>query len=147
MRLGLVADLVAHQLDAVGWWLSLAARGADAVTTLEFAVYRAIPGLRPDELDHEVGSAFPLADFPLTRQALRGTAYQISADDPATDPAERAILDGLGATGQVAAGGRDLDGDRWLVEVFTDALSRPTQSLSAVLRVLVLAALHPPSAG
>jgi diguanylate cyclase (GGDEF)-like protein len=142
-RLGLVADLVAHQLDAVGWWLSLARRGADEVTTVEFAIYRALPGLEREELQSEIGASFALDDYPTTRVALRGAAYQLAADDPTTDPAERAILDGLGSTGLVAAGGVDDEQDRWLVEVFTDGLSRPVRSLPTVLRLLVLAALHP----
>lgn len=143
VRLGLVADLVAHQADAVGWWLSTAEPGGAEVTTVEFAVYRAIPGLAPDELDGEVGASFPLADYPLTAAALGGGSCTATADDPATDPAERAILDGLGATGLVAAGGPEPGGSRWLVEVFTDAHSRPVQALATVLRLLVLAALHP----
>ena len=36
--------------------------------------------------------------------------------------------------------------DGWLVEVFLDDLSTPSQDLAGVLRLLVLAALHPPEA-
>lgn len=143
VRLGLVADLVAHHADAVGWWLSLSDPGQSVVTTVEFAVYRAIRGLAAEELADEVGSTFALADYPATTAVLDGGTYVASADDPQTDSAERAILDGLGASGLVAAGGSDLQGTRWLVEVFADGNSRSVHMLASVLRLLVLAALHP----
>ena len=43
----------------------------------------------------------------------------------------------------VAAGGTDEHGDGWLVEVFLDELSTQGQEMAGVLRLLVLAALHP----
>jgi len=42
-----------------------------------------------------------------------------------------------------AAGAPSGDGDRWLLEVFGDDLSGSLRDLPALLRVLVLSALHP----
>ena len=49
----------------------------------------------------------------------------------------------MGATAVVAAGGTDDHDDGWLVEVFLDELSTFGQEMAGVLRLLVLAALHP----
>ena len=79
----------------------------------------------------------------MTRLAVAGGSYAVASDDPTADPAEVAILDGLGATAVIAAGGTDPHGDGWLVEVFLDELSAYGQELAGVLRLLVLGALHP----
>lgn len=143
-RLGLVADLVTHHIDGLGWWISFAAPDADAVRTAEFAIYRAIVGVRGDELQNDPGSSFLLSTYPQTALAMRGGSFIVHANDLTADPAELAILDGLGATSVVAAGGTDLEGDRWLVEVFSDGLSASPIELASTLRLLLLAALHPP---
>jgi diguanylate cyclase (GGDEF)-like protein len=143
-RLGLVADLVSHHVDAVGWWLSHLVRGEDEVTTVEYAIYRALPGLTEEELSTEIGERFTLSDYPSTEQALRGGAFSVRADDPGSDGAELAILDDLAAVAVVGAGGRDAHGDRWLVEVYTDALSGSERELVTLLRVLVAVALSLP---
>lgn len=143
-RLGLVADLVSHHIDAVGWWLSHLASGEDEVTTVEYAIYRALPGLTEKELSTEIGERFNVADYPSTAQALRGGAFAVRADDPGSDSAELAILDDLSAVAVVGAGGRDAHGDRWLVEVYTDTLSGSERELVTLLRVLVAVALSAP---
>ncbi len=142
-RLGLIADLVTHHIDAVGWWLSFAPPNSPTVKTMEFAIYRAIPGLSAGDLENEMGGTFPLDTYPLTRMALRGGVFTIYATDLTADPAELAILDGLNANAVVGAGGVDADGDGWLVEIFTDELSAMQPELATVMRLLVLAALHP----
>jgi diguanylate cyclase (GGDEF)-like protein len=142
-RLGLVADLVTHHVDGVGWWLSLRPVGADALHTVDLSLYRRPPGLGSDEPLAELGEGFDLADYPQTRYALGGGGYAVTAGDPTADPAEVAILDGLGASAVIAAGGIDDQGDAWLVEIFLDELSILGQELAGVLRLLVLAALHP----
>jgi diguanylate cyclase (GGDEF)-like protein len=144
VRLGLVADLVSHHLDAVGWWLSRVGAGETEVTTVDFAVYRAMPGLTPEELATEVGASFPVDRYPSTAQALRGGAFAVRADDPKADAAELAILDDLSAAAVVGAGGQDHDGQGWLVEVYTDALSGSERDLATLLRVLVAIALSRP---
>lgn len=141
VRLGLVADLVSHHLDAVGWWLSHLSDGEEDVVTLEYAIYRALPGLTREELATEVGSRFALSEYPSTAQALRGGAFTVRADEPGADSAELAILDDLSAVAVVGAGGQDHHGDRWLVEVYTDTLSGPERDLVTLLRVLVATAL------
>jgi diguanylate cyclase (GGDEF)-like protein len=143
-RLGLIADLVTHHIDGVGWWLSFCPRGADDVKTAEFAIYRALPGLLAEDLETEMSGSFPLDRYPQTRLALAGGAFTVRASDLTADAAELAILDGLNATAVVGAGGTDPEGDRWLVEIFADELSAFDQELPGTMRLLVLAALHPP---
>lgn len=142
-RLGMVADLSTHHIDGVGWWLSLQAKGAQSLRTVDFSLYRRPPGLGAEEVAAEPSGEFPLDVYPQTRQALAGGGYLVSASDITADPAELAILDGMGATAVVAAGGVDGHGDRWLIEVFMDALSSSPRELAGVLRLIVLAALHP----
>lgn len=143
VRLGLVADLVTHQVDGVGWWLSLKPGPSTAVHTVDFSLYRRPPAIEPEELSEELTAEFELDTYPQTRFALSGGCYAVSADDTTADPAEVAILDGMGATAVVAAGGTDDHDDGWLVEVFLDDLSSFEQEMAGVLRLLVLAALHP----
>jgi len=97
-----------------------------------------------------VGMRFDVGEYPATRAALAGGAFRVRADDPGADPGELAILDDLAAVAVVGAGGIDLTGQQWLVEVYTDALSGPERDLATLLRVLVVVALHPrpgPEAG
>lgn len=142
-RLGLVADLLTHHVDALGWWLSLCPADQRSVRTVDFSLYRRPPGVEPEELEEELSAEFHLSTYPQTREAIAGGSYVIAAWDPRADAAEVAILDGLGATSVIAAGGTDGDGDGWLVEVFLDELSGTGQEMAGVLRLLVLAALHP----
>jgi diguanylate cyclase (GGDEF)-like protein len=142
-RLGLVADLLTHHIDGLGWWISLNLKGTDTVRTVDFSLYRKPPEVEPHELDDELVADYALDTYPQTRLAIAGGSYAITAEDPTADPAEVAILDGLGATAAVAAGGQDADGDGWLVEVFLDDLSTFGQEMAGVLRLLVLAALNP----
>ena len=142
-RLGMVADLFTHHVDGLGWWLSLQTRGAESLRTVDFSLYRRPPGLEAEEVGIEASGEFALVNYPETRQALAGGGYFVTTSDITADPAELAILDGMGATAVVAAGGIDEHGDRWLIEVFMDALSSSPQELAGVLRLIVLAALHP----
>ncbi len=142
-RLGLVADLVTHHIDGVGWWLSLKASTSGTVRTVDFSLYRRPSAIGSDELEDELSGAFEVAAYPQTQFALAGGSYAVAVDDATADPAEVAILDGLGATAVVAAGGTDEHGDGWLVEVFLDDLSTQGQEMAGVMRLLVLAALHP----
>jgi len=142
-RLGLVADLVTHHVDGVGWWLSLRASASGTVRTVDFSLYRRPSEMAADELRDELSGSFEVDAYPQTRFALAGGSYAVAADDSTADPAEVAILDGLSATAVVAAGGTDEHGDGWLVEVFLDEISTQGQEMAGVMRLLVLAALHP----
>jgi diguanylate cyclase (GGDEF)-like protein len=144
-RLGLVADILTQHVDGLGWWLSLQTRGSGAARTVDFSLYRRPETIDPDEFKEELTGEFAVDTYPETAAALAGRSFTIRIDDPAADPAEIAILDGLTATAVVAAGGVDEHADRWLVEVFLDQLSEAGQELAGVLRLLVLAALHPPA--
>src|SRR4051812_1149169 len=132
-RLGLVADLVTHHVDALGWWLSLVPSKSSSVRTVDFALYRRNPAIDPEELRTELAGEFDLNVYPQTQRALTGTSFMVMSTDVGADPAELAILDGLGATAVLAAGGHDEHEDGWLVEVFLDDLSTPSQDLAGVL--------------
>ena len=142
-RLGLIADLLTHHVDGLGWWISLNAVGTASIRTADYSLYRKPPGVEPQELETELVASFELDTYPQTRMAVAGGSYAVTVDDPTADPAEVAILDGLGATAVIAAGGTDEEGNGWLVEVFLDELSAFGQELAGVLRLMVLAALHP----
>jgi GGDEF domain-containing protein len=58
--------------DAVGWWLSRLSRGEDEVATVEYAIYRALPGLTEKELSTEIRERFTLSDYPRPRRPFRG---------------------------------------------------------------------------
>ena len=142
-RLGLVADLFAHHVDGLGWWLSLQVQGAESLRTVDFSLYRRPPGLGAEDVSAEPSGEFALGTYPQTRRALAGGSFLVTVTDITADPAELAILDGMGATAVVAAGSVDQNNDRWLVEIFMDELSSSSQEIAGVLRLLVLAALHP----
>ena len=143
-RLALVADVVSNHVDGLGWWLSWSAADTDSLTTVEFSAYREIPKLHPGEFDLEVGEQFPLADFPDTEAALAGGSLPHRGGRPVGQPRRGGSA---GRAGRDRRRGRrwlwQADGDRWLVEVYADALSGSLREVMAVLRVLVLTALHP----
>ena len=69
----------------------------------------------------------------------------ISVDDAEADPAELALLDGLGATAQLMVGVRDSEGRGWLLELYADALSRSRRDIAPAVRALMIMAVsdHP----
>ena len=141
-RLAALADVLAHRVDALGWWLSEAPPAAGLVRTVRFALIRSHPGVetQPGTVGG-LGAEFALADYPLTAAVLRGGAELVLADDPAADPGEVAILDGIGAVGVCVAGACATDGTGWLLELFLDELSASAAELVGVVRALVLAAV------
>jgi diguanylate cyclase (GGDEF)-like protein len=144
-RLGLVADILTQHVDGLGWWLSLQTSGSGAARTVDFSLYRRPEAIAPEEFKEELAGEYAVEAYPQTALALAGGSYSVKVDDPGADPAEVAILDGLTAEAVIGAGGVDEHGDAWLVEVFLDRLSDSGQELAGVLRLLVLAALHPPA--
>ena len=140
-RLELVADVAGHHVDGLGWWLSIHEPGSHVVRTAAFTVFRAIAGTPETASATPVGSAYPLVDYPLTERVLRGGSVLVSVDDPEGDPAELALLDGLGATAQLMVGVRDAEGRGWLLELYGDALSRPLTEIAPAVRALMVMAV------
>lgn len=139
-RLELVADLLARSLDASGWWVSVQPTDTSIVRTIGYAGHRttdAGTGLPADE----IGAEFALETFPLTRKALEGAAFLVSVDDPAADPSEVAIIQGMGCLTLLVVGDRDVVGDGWLLEIFGDEISAPMHEMPAVCRALVAVAI------
>jgi diguanylate cyclase (GGDEF)-like protein len=144
-RLELVADVAGHHVDGLGWWLSIHEPKSHVVRTAAFTVFRAIAGSPETASATPVGSAYPLSDYPLTERVLHGGIAVISVDDAEADPAELALLDGLGATAQLMVGVRDSEGRGWLLELYADALSRSVGDIAAAVRALMIMAVsdHP----
>ncbi|HVQ18874.1 MAG TPA: GGDEF domain-containing protein, partial [Actinomycetes bacterium] len=84
-RLGLVADLLTHHVDGLGWWISYHAAGVERVRTVDFSLYRKPPGVEPEELETELIGSFELDTYPQTRLALAGGAYAVTSDDATAD--------------------------------------------------------------
>jgi diguanylate cyclase (GGDEF)-like protein len=144
-RLATLASALCHHVDGLGWWVSMVAEGGTLVRTVEYEALRLTPTMAPAAGQPAwTEEDYVLDDYPVTARALRGGWALIDASDAAADPAELAVLDGMGAAASLLAGATDADGRGWLVEVFTDALSLPLDDLVPVVRALLPAALHPP---
>jgi hypothetical protein len=138
----MVGDVVGHQVDALGWWLSRQPPGTDLVETVQFALYRSNPLITTEaSSSNAVGAQFPLGEYPATAAVLTGGAVHVETSDPAADPAEVALLDGMGAVALLMAGSRDHEGTGWLLEVFGDDLSGQLSPLVAAVRSLVAIAV------
>jgi diguanylate cyclase (GGDEF)-like protein len=141
-RLATVGDLVGHHCDALGWWLSRAPAGSDTVVTVQFAMYRSNAMIQvEDQMIGAVGTEFDLDDYPSTAAVVAGGATLLTTADPTADPAEVAILDGMGAVALAMAGGRDAGGDGWLLELFADAMSLSLRELLPAVRALAAIAI------
>jgi hypothetical protein len=71
---------------------------------------------------------------------VQGHAVALHSGDPDVDPAELAMLDGMGAMSLLMAGVRDPSGAGWLLEIVGDAMSSPSADLGMPLRALMTAA-------
>lgn len=141
-RLALVAEQVSEQCQPLGWWLSRADRGRSVVRTVRHAIHRD-PSRPGEEIDADIGSEYRLADYPQTAFALEGNVVALHAGDDGTDPAELAMLDGMGASTLLMAGVSDATGEGWLLEIIGDAMSAPMTDYELPLRALMaLAALE-----
>ena len=95
----------------------------------------------PSDLQYE---SYELADFPATDRIIRaGTgSYIARVDDPASDPAERKLIESEGFRGVIGAAAGDAAGV-YLIEVIADLDDAPLEDLDAPLRLAVHAALTP----
>lgn len=138
-RLVQVAELVSEQVHPLAWWLSGVDHEAGLVTTLRHAIHRT-PSRPGEELASGIGNQYRLVDYPLTAHAVQGHAVALHSGDPDVDPAELAMLDGMGAMSLLMAGVRDPSGAGWLLEIVGDAMSSPSADLGMPLRALMTAA-------
>lgn len=138
-RLVQVAELLSEQVHPLAWWLSRVDHDEQVVTTWRHAIHRT-PARPGEELDAGIGNQYRLADYPLTAHAVRGHAVSLHAGDPDTDPAELAMLDGMGAVSLLMAGVVDPSGAGWLLEIVGDAMSSSSADLGMPLRALMTAA-------
>ena len=141
-RLVLVAEQVAEQCNPLGWWISRSDMDKRVVRTARHAIYRD-PSRPGEEITSDIGNEYALAEYPQTAHALAGHVVVLSANDPETDPAELAMLDGIGATTLLMAGITDAMGQGWLLEIIGDAMSAPMADYELSLRALMgLAAIE-----
>jgi diguanylate cyclase (GGDEF)-like protein len=141
-RLASVADLLAQRSDALGWWLSVVRPDSESIVTRQFAHYRQRPEDPLSPGGTELGTEFQLADYPATAALLGGGVLVVSCTDSDSDPAEVAILDGMGAVSVAIGGCCDARGFGWLIEIFGDELSGPMTEISLALRTLMAIAVH-----
>ena len=138
-RLALVATRVAATVGATAWSVGVAHRGR----LYDVASAGAPSGADGGAVVTGAGArgSVPLSDFPSRMRACEGAAFH--ADRRTGDDAERRALAEGGHESVIGAGGYDLDGRSWLVEVFADSGARLEQ-VTPVLLSLVMAALSFP---
>jgi hypothetical protein len=110
--------------------------------TVQFAMYRSNAMMQvEDQTIGAVGTEFDLDEYPTTASVVAGGVTLLTTSDPMADPAEVAILDGMGAVALVMAGGREAGGDGWLLELFADEMSLSVRELLPAVRALVAVAI------
>jgi len=135
-RLGEVASRCGAILDVSAWTISISRPDATMIETLHVVDTRAgrAGGVRFDAQEQH----YALGGYPHTAELLaRGGSFVVSAEDPAADPAERALLEGWGMSAVLAAAATDAHGDRWLVELYADGHSSKLTEGARHLRALV----------
>jgi hypothetical protein len=135
-RLVLVAEHLSEHCQPLGWWLSRADLDRGLVRTVRCAIHRD-PSRPGDELSDDIGNEYRLSEYPQTAHALRGAVVSLHAGDPETDPAELAMLDGIGASTLLMAGVTDPQGNGWLLEIIGDAMSVSMGDYAYPLRALM----------
>jgi hypothetical protein len=137
-----VAEHLSEHCQPLGWWISRADLDRGLVRTVRAAIHRD-PSRPGDELSDDIGNEYRLSEFPQTAHALRGQVVSLHSGDPETDPAELAMLDGIGASTLLMAGVTDPQGEGWLLEIIGDAMSVSMSDHAFPLRALMaLAALE-----
>ena len=149
-RLELTAETAARLLDAVAWWISYVPPGTEQMRTAGYGVRRMTrgPGSVRAQVQRAINEApdavFDLRAYPLTAQAVRGSAFSMRAGVPGNDAAEEAVLLVGGYRAVLAAGGHNAAGG-WLVELFADESTLSFAALGPALRALVAVALSGPA--
>ena len=138
-RLQALATILGGALNASAVSVSQCRPGARAVTTA-FTLDR--------RSGHSSGAvvalqdSYPLDDFPTTARLLSALSSSIiEADDPAADPAERALLVDWGMHAVLLATARGRGGG-WLLEIYADVGTHNLYAAQGVVRVLVTQAVH-----
>ncbi|MGH8867863.1 MAG: diguanylate cyclase domain-containing protein [Actinomycetes bacterium] len=142
-RLRVLAAAAESSLDAAAWFVSKVPPQGDVLVAVAESTPRRGVSTDPTWSGSLVGTEWPLAEYPQSRDAVAGGWFAVELGGPGNDPAEEAVLVASGHTSMVAAGGTAAGGSAWLVEVFADALSLSVVGLGPALRGLVAAALAP----
>jgi diguanylate cyclase (GGDEF)-like protein len=137
LRLVVVTETLAESVDASSWFVSRFDAASGRIRTVASAVARGVEGADYYTLDE-----YAVEEYPATYAALTGEHVVVDVDDPRSDPAETSLLMLAGQSEMLMAGGQDVDGDHWVVEVLGDDLSAPVRPYAAVLRAGVALALR-----
>ncbi|MDP9239489.1 MAG: sensor domain-containing diguanylate cyclase, partial [Actinomycetota bacterium] len=138
-RLEAVAECLTVLLGAAGWWVWHAPVGAAMLTAVSTAADRGRwrGRIHPRAA---VGSLLELDDYPATAAAVAGGAFAVVTSHSGAAMANEALLTASGYAGLLAGGGTNAEGG-WLVEIFTDELGIPIDTLPPTFRALVAVAL------
>jgi diguanylate cyclase (GGDEF)-like protein len=137
-RMEAVTVAFADAFDASGWAISVLEPDSTIVRTVFEGGRRAehvsgVPSLR----FCGSGDDYELADYPETAAAMeRGGAFMQWIGDPASDPAELALLERAGHLGMLGAAIVH-EGAAWLVELYCDARTGAVEDVVAELRLLM----------
>ncbi|PZS31789.1 MAG: hypothetical protein DLM59_09315 [Pseudonocardiales bacterium] len=138
-RLEALAECLTVLLGAAGWWVWHQPAGAAMLTAVSTAADRERwrGRIHPRAA---VGSLLELDDYPATAAAVAGGAFAVVTSHSGAALANEALLTASGYAGLLAGGGTNSEGG-WLVEIFTDELGVPIESLPPTFRALVAVAL------
>ncbi len=138
-RLEGLAECLTVLLGAAGWWVWHAPAGAAMLTAVSTAADRERwrGRIHPRAA---VGSLLELDDYPASAAAVAGGAFAVVTSHSGAALANEALLTASGYAGLLAGGGTNSEGG-WLVEIFTDELGVPIESLPPTFRALVAVAL------
>lgn len=135
-RLETLGDTALALLDLNRWLLSEIPIGSPTIHIRSIHVRRRLPGMASSfpPLDQQI---FALDDYPATAAALRtGRGFQIHVDDPTADPDERRLLAQLGVDYLILVAETDVDGRKWVLELFGDEESQPLEDAVALVEAL-----------
>lgn len=132
-RLSALGELAVVLFDLNRWTLSVAEPDSDLLRIDRLQLRRARPEGSSLPVTEEL---YDLTDHPATVAAFTTGELVADVDDPATDAAERALLEEHGLRYAIGIACTDLDGARWLLELFGDDDSVPLRSAERLVRAL-----------
>jgi diguanylate cyclase (GGDEF)-like protein len=140
-RVEAAAHVAAEAVDATALAISWLGDGRDVIETW-FAGDRRTHRSTGRRFGSE-GESFPAADYPASAALLaRGGSFVAHQHDDGADPAERALLAEYGMDAVLAVAVRAPEGGAWLVEVYSDGLTRPLEAAEPAVRLVLAEAVR-----
>ncbi|MSO94346.1 MAG: diguanylate cyclase [Thermoleophilia bacterium] len=139
-RLEGLATIICDSFDAARASISYLLVGSDSIVTHWTVNVRA--GRTWTKAPDIVGDSYYSGDYPQSvRIMAKGGSFVVRAGDPASDPAERELLESFGMTALIAAACPD-DDRCWLVEIYLDADFEQLEQAELAVRLLVAEAVR-----